>query len=85
MDPRDIWANLEHIHSLSARELYDNPELEELHRTCRRTVYEMSNAEQRETLSRFVRDEMLSEAAIARGDGWEDVLSFLDWVDGGME
>ena len=85
MNSRDIWANLEHIYRLTPRELYSNAELEELHRTCRRAVLEMSNSERRETLSRYVRDEMLSDDALARGDGWEDVLAFLDWVDGGME
>ena len=37
------------------------------------------------SLSRYIRDTMLSDAALAEGKGWEDVLSFLDWVDGGME
>ena len=85
MTPQEIWANLEKIFHLSPRELYDNEEMEELHRTCRRDVARMSKSEMRLTLSVHVREEMLSDEAIARGDGWEEVLSFLDWVDGGME
>jgi hypothetical protein len=39
----------------------------------------------RRSLSRYVRDTMLSEESLAQDKGWEEVLSFLDWVDGGME
>jgi len=85
MNPQETWASLEKIFHLSPRELYDNEEMEELHRTCRRDVARMSKSEMRLTLSHYVRDVMLSDDAINRGDGWEEVLSFLDWVDGGME
>lgn len=85
MDPMEIWTSLEKVFHLTPRELYENEELEQLHRDCRREVMRMPNADMRTTLSRYVRDVMLSDDAIARGDGWEEVLSFLDWVDGGME
>lgn len=83
--PMQTWANLEKVFQLSPRELYENEEMEDLHRTCRREVNRMSKSELRLTLSHYIRDVMLSSEAIARGDGWEDVLAFLDWVDGGME
>lgn len=79
------WANLEKVFQLSPRELYENEELEGLHRSSRRDVNRMSKSELRLTLSQYVRDVMLSNESLARGDGWEDVLAFLDWVDGGME
>lgn len=85
MDASDIWANLDRVFHLSPRELYENEDLEQLHRECRREVERMSKSDLRITLSQYVRDVMLSEEAINRGDGWEDVLAFLDWVDGGME
>lgn len=85
MTAMETWANLEKVFHLSPRELYENEELEELHRICRRDVMRMSKSEMRTTLSQYVRDSMLSDDAIATGNGWEEVLSFLDWVDGGME
>ena len=85
MDEQEIWAALERVHNADPRELYGDEELEALHRRCRQRVEEMSRTELRLSLSRYVRDHMLSEEALARGKGWEDVLSFLDWVDGGME
>ncbi len=81
----ETWANLEKVFQLSPRELYENEELGDLHRDCRRTVQRMSKSELRETLSQYVRDVMLTEEALSRGGGWEDVLAFLDWVDGGLE
>lgn len=81
----ETWANLEKVFQLSPRELYENEELGEMHRTCRRAVHRMSKAELRLTLSLYIRDVMLTEEALTRGDGWEDVLAFLDWVDGGLE
>ena len=85
MDARQIWTNLERIFHMSARELYDNEEMEDLQRTCNRAVEQMSKSEKRTSLSLYVREVMLSDEALARGDGWEPVLSFLDWVDGGMD
>lgn len=85
MDAMETWANLEKVFHLTPRELYENPDMEELHRDSRRDVQRMSKSEMRHTLSRYVRDVMLSDDALVRGDGWEDVLAFLDWVDGGME
>ena len=85
MVPHEIWTNLEMIFHLTPRQLYDSPEMEELHRDCRRAVTRMSNSEKRDSLSRYVRDVMLTEDQIAHGGGWETVLAFLDWVDGGME
>lgn len=85
MDPHEIWSNLFLIFNTSARELYENEALDDLHRQMRRRAEEMSRSEQRESLSRYVRDVLLGEEALARGEGWETVLSFLDWVDGGME
>lgn len=84
-DPMETWANLEKAFHLTPRELYENDELRQLHRTCRREVNQMSKSELRLTLSQYVRDVMLSDDALAHGDGWETVLAFLDWVDGGME
>lgn len=85
MESHEIWANLERVFHLTPRQLYDNPEMEELHRDCRRAVMKMSNSEKRDSLSRYVRDVMLTEDVISHGGGWEHVLAFLDWVDGGME
>lgn len=85
MEPQEIWAKLNIIFNMSARELYESEEWDNLHTVLRRDVYEMSTSEKRESLSRYVRDVMLSEEALTRGDGWRDVLAFLDWVDGGME
>lgn len=85
MAAQEVWANLEKIFHLTPRELYEQPDLEQMHRTCRQHVQQMSKSQMRETLSHYVRDVMLSDAALARGDGWEVVLAFLDWVDGGME
>lgn len=85
MDSMQTWADLHHIFHLTPRELYENEELEELQRVSTRTVVRMSKSEKRVSLSQYVRDVMLSDDAIARGEGWEDVLSFLDWVDGGMD
>jgi hypothetical protein len=85
MDNQDLWTSLERIHSMDPRALYDNPDMDALHRRCRATVEEMSRADIRLSLSRYIRDHMLSDEALAQGKGWEDVLSFLDWFDGGME
>lgn len=84
-NPMETWANLEKVFHLSPRELYENEEMEEIHRVCRREVHRMSKTEMRSTLSVYVRDVMLSDEQLGRGNGWEDVLAFLDWVDGGME
>lgn len=85
MNAMELWANLDTVFHLTPRELYTNPEMEELHRASRREVEQMSNSEQRVSLSVYIRDVMLSDDALARGIGWEDVLAFLDWIDGGME
>lgn len=84
MDHLDVWASLERIVNMTPRERYED-EAYDLHRTCVRIVEDMSRAEVRLSLSRYIRDTMLSEESLADGKGWEDVLSFLDWVDGGME
>ncbi len=85
MDAMQIWSSLERIFHMTPRELYDSEEMENLQRSCVRAVNRMSKSEKRTSLSLYVRDVMLSDEALARGDGWENVLSFLDWVDGGME
>lgn len=85
MDAHDTWAKLNTIFNMSPRELYENEEWDDLHRSLRRVVDDMSNSEKRDSLSRYVRDVMLSEESLMAGGGWEDVLSFLDWVDGGMD
>lgn len=85
MDAMELWANLEKVFHLSPRELYEDEEMERLHRRSRREVQRMPKSDLRMTLSRYVRDVMLSDDALAHGRGWEDVLAFLDWVDGGME
>lgn len=85
MDAMQLWANLDTVFHLTPRELYANPEMEELHRASRREVEKLSKSEKRVSLSMYIRDVMLSDDALARGNGWEDVLAFLDWVDGGME
>lgn len=85
MDHHDVWASLERIFTMTPRERYTSEEADRLHRRCVRAVEEMSRAEIRLSLSRYIRDTMLSDAALAEGKGWEDVLAFLDWVDGGME
>jgi hypothetical protein len=84
MDHQDVWASLETIYNMTPRERYGD-DAYRLHRRCVNVVEEMSRAEMRLSLSRYIRDNMLSEEALADGKGWEDVLSFLDWVDGGME
>lgn len=85
MDAMEMWANLERIFHLTPRELYENEELEQLHRQSRREANLMSKSDMRLTLSTYVRDVMLSDASLTQGKGWEDVLAFLDWVDGGMD
>lgn len=84
MDHHDVWASLERIFNMTPRERYED-EAYELHRTLVRAVEKMSRSEMRLSLSRYIRDTMLSDESLADGNGWEDVLSFLDWVDGGME
>lgn len=84
MQHHETWAALERIYSMTPRERYED-EAYDLHRRCVRAVEEMSRAEMRVSLSRYIRDDMLSDAALADGKGWEDVLGFLDWIDGGME
>lgn len=85
MDAMEVWTGLEKVFHLSPRELYENEDMEQLHRECRREVQRMSKSDMRLTLSQYVRDVMLTDDALAHGGGWEDVLAFLDWVDGGME
>lgn len=85
MDAMEMWASLEKVFHLSPRELYENEDMERLHRQCRREVQRMSKSDLRLTLSTYVRDVMLTDEALAQGSGWEDVLAFLDWVDGGMD
>lgn len=85
MDSQELWATLERIFNMDPRERYMSDDVDRLHRRCLRKVEGMSRYDIRISLSRYVRDSMLSEASLAEGNGWEDVLSFLDWVDGGME
>lgn len=85
MESQEVWATLERIFNMDARERYMSDEADRLHRRSLATVEGMSRYDIRMSLSRYVRDTMLSEASLAEGHGWEDVLSFLDWVDGGME
>lgn len=85
MDPEAVWSTLEHIFNMDPRVRYTSTEVDRLHRTCVRQVERMSGTEVRLSLSRYVRDTMLSEESLAEDKGWEDVLSFLDWIDGGME
>lgn len=85
MTPHELWATLERIFNMSPRERYMSDETDRLHRSCVAKVEAMSGTEIRVSLSRYVRDVMLSEEALADGRGWEEVLSFLDWVDGGLE
>lgn len=85
MDDRQVWSNLHRTFHMSPRELYDNEEMEDLQRASIRAVMAMTESEKRVSLSHFIRDEMLSDESIANGDGWLEVLSFLDWVDGGMD
>ncbi len=84
MDHHETWAALERLFNMTPRERYED-DAYELHRRCVRAVENMSRAELRLSLSRYIRDTMLSENALADGNGWEEVLAFLDWVDGGME
>lgn len=85
MGPQEVWASLEHIFNMDPRERYTSTDVDRLHRACVRQIETMSQSEVRVSLSRYVRDSMLSEESLAQDTGWEDVLSFLDWVDGGME
>lgn len=85
MDASQAWSNLHRTFHLSPRELYDDEKMEQLQRESIDAVMELSQSEKRVSLSQFIRDVMLSDEAIAQGDGWPEVLSFLDWVDGGME
>lgn len=85
MEHQEVWAALERIFNMSPRERYTSDEADALHRRCLYEVEEMSRGEMRLSLSRYVRDTMLSEAALTQEKGWEDVLAFLDWIDGGME
>lgn len=85
MDAQKLWLSLQRIFEMDQRERYTSQEIDRLHRRCVRQVEEMTYSERRLSLSRYVRDVMLSEEALAQDQGWQDVLSFLDWVDGGME
>jgi hypothetical protein len=85
MDSQDLWASLEKLFTMNPRERYTSDAADRLHRKCLAIVEDMSRADIRLSLSRYVRDTMLSETSLADGNGWEDVLAFLDWVDGGME
>lgn len=85
MNPGEVWASLERIFNMAPRERYMSDEADAIHRACVREVERMSRSEVRLSLSRYVRDTMLSEAALDEDRGWEEVLSFLDWIDGGME
>lgn len=85
MDSRDVWASLEKLFNMDPRERYTSDAADRLHRRCLRVVEGMSSSDIRLSLSRYVRDSMLSETSLAEGNGWEDVLAFLDWVEGGME
>lgn len=85
MQHHEVWASLERIFTMNPRERYMSDDVDRLHRRCRRAVEEMTRSEMRLSLSRYVRDHMLSDQSLDDGNGWEDVLAFLDWVDGGME
>lgn len=85
MDPQEVWSSLERIFNMDPHARYTSVEVDRLHRRCVREVEKMSGTEMRLSLSRYVRDTMLSEDALAEDQGWEEVLSFLDWIDGGME
>lgn len=85
MDASQVWQNLLTTFHMSPRELYDNEDMEQLQRESIYAVMEMSESEKRVSLSSFVRDVMLSPESIEQGNGWMDVLTFLDWVDGGMD
>lgn len=85
MEPTEVWPKLEMIYHLSPRDLNANEAMEDLHRECRRALEQMAGTDLRVTLSRYVRDVMLSEESIASGNGWQDVLAFLDWIEGGAE
>lgn len=85
MDTRDVWTTLQRIFEMGPRERYASRDIERLHRRCVRRVGEMSHSERRMSLSRYVRDVMLSDDALEHDRGWQEVLSFLDWIDGGME
>ena len=85
MDDREVWASLERIFDMTPKERYMDPAVDDLHRECLLRVDDMSRSEMRLSLSRYVRDTMLSEESLANQGGWEAVLAFLDWVDGGME
>lgn len=85
MEHQELWASLERIYVMDPRERYMNDEIDRLHHRCVRDAEEMSHTEIRVSLSRFIRDVMLSEDALTQDNGWEEVLSFLDWIDGGME
>jgi hypothetical protein len=43
----------------------------------------LPEGEVRLRLSRWVRNTLLSDEAIAQGYGWEDALAFLGWIDTG--
>lgn len=85
MEHQEVWASLDRIFMMDPRVRYTSDEIDRLHRRCVREVENMARGDVRRTLSRYVRDTMLSEEALADDRGWEDVLSFLDWIDGGME
>ena len=85
MEPQEVWSSLENIFNMDPRIRYTSTEVDRLHRKCVRQVGKMSGTEVRLSLSRYVRDTMLSEESLAEDKGWEEVLSFLDWIDGGME
>lgn len=42
-----------------------------------------SEDEVRLSLSRWIRENLLSEESLSQRYGWEDVLRFLQWIDSG--
>ncbi|HWV25532.1 MAG TPA: hypothetical protein VNZ58_15215, partial [Thermomicrobiales bacterium] len=64
MEPQELWASLHRIYEMEPRERYSSTEVDRLHRRCVRQVEAMTYSERRLSLSRYVRDVMLSEDAL---------------------
>jgi len=85
MDSRELWTSLERIFEMYSRKRGASKETARLQRRCVCQVREMSSAERRISLGRYVQIWMLSEEALAQDKGWPEVLAFLGWINGGME
>ncbi|AFC32868.1 hypothetical protein PM3016_6232 [Paenibacillus mucilaginosus 3016] len=89
MDYVKLGNNLLHLHAIYSDEETgirdeNREETESLEFETKEKLHSLSVEEQRFFLSRLCRDEFLSETALEKGYGIEDVVVFLRWLDDNM-